>query len=150
MMLLLSLLLALLPLLAIVWMLFYGAVTTADGLFMGLILAAISGIFALNALLELRKGKSAGGSTSRLGRGNSSLSAAEATVQRGRVESVQFFEAHVGQPNKSIVVLSEKSRPSNLLALEGDVRNALPVGQTVEITLRRESGKNVLVNVNYA
>jgi hypothetical protein len=66
------------------------------------------------------------------------------------VESVQFFEAHVGQPNKSIVVLSDKQNSSNLLALEGDVRNALPVGQTVEITLRKEAGKNVLVNVNYA
>lgn len=148
MMLVLSLILALLPLLAIVWMVFYGAVTTVDGLFMGLILAAISGIFALNALLELRKGKSPAASRSQPGRRTSSV--ADGTLQRGRVESVQFFEAHVGQPNKSIVVLSDGSKSSNLLALEGDVRNALPVGQTVEITLRKESGKNVLVNVNYA
>jgi hypothetical protein len=148
MMLVLSLILALLPLLAIVWMVFYGAVTTVDGLFMGLILAAISGIFVLNALLELRKGKSPAASRSQPGKRTSSV--ADGTLQRGRVESVQFFEAHVGQPNKSIVVLSDGSKSSNLLALEGDVRNALPVGQTVEITLRKESGKNVLVNVNYA
>lgn len=150
MMLVLSLILALLPLLAIVWMVFFGAVTTVDGLFMGLILAAISGIFALNALLELRKGGSAGTSSSQRRKVVSSLAASDGTVQRGRVESVQFFEAHVGQPNKSIVMLSDGSKSSNLLALEGDVRNALPVGQTVEITLRKESGRNVLVNVNYA
>jgi len=30
------------------------------------------------------------------------------------------------------------------------VRNALPVGQTLEITLRKEAGKNVLVDVNHA
>jgi hypothetical protein len=150
MMLLLSLILALLPLLAIVWMVFYGAVTTVDGLFMGLILAAISGVFALNAFLELRKGNKAGVTSSQSGRRTSSMAVAEGTVQRGRVESVQFFEAHVGHPNKSIVVLSDGSKSSNLLALEGDVRNALPVGQTVEITLRKELGKNVLVNVNYA
>ena len=29
------------------------------------------------------------------------------------------------------------------------MRNALPVGQTVEITLRKESGYSVLVNVDY-
>jgi hypothetical protein len=149
MMLVLSLILALLPLLAIVWIVFYGAVTTVDGLFMGLILAAISGIFVLNAFLDFRKGSSAV-SRSAPGKLTSSLAAADGTVQRGRVESVQFFEAHVGQPNKSIVVLSDKQNSSNLLALEGDVRNALPVGQTVEITLRKEAGKNVLVNVNYA
>ena len=150
MMLVLSLILALLPLLAIVWMVFYGAVTTVDGLFMGLILAAISGIFALNAFLELRKRHSTAASTSQPGKRTSTAGLAEGTLQRGRVESVQFFEAHVGQPNKSIVVLSDGNKSSNLLALEGDVRNALPVGQTVEITLRKESGRNVVVNVNYA
>jgi hypothetical protein len=150
MMLVLSLILAVLPLLAIGWMVLYGAVTTVDGLFMGLILAAISGIFALNVLLELRKGSSAGTSASQPGKRTSSVSVGDGAIQRGRVESVQFFEAHVGQPNKSIVVLSNGSKSSNLLALEGDVRNALPVGQTVEITTRKESGKNVLVNVNYA
>lgn len=147
MMLVISLVLALIPVLAIVWIVLYGAVTTVDGLFMGLILASISGIFVLNALLEFRKG-SPTASRSFVGAGG--LAFGGGVTQRGRVESVQFFEAHVGQPNKSIVVLSNGGNSSNLLALEGDVRNALPIGQKVEITLRKEDGMNVLVNVNYA
>ena len=150
MMLVLSLVLAFIPLLAIVWMVFYGAVFTADGLFMGLILAAISGIFALNAMLEFRASRNGTGTVSRTGARTTGVSVADGLVQRGRVESVQFFEAHVGQPNKSIVVLSDGGKSSSLLALDGDVRNALPVGQKVEIVLRKEAGKNVLVNVNYA
>jgi hypothetical protein len=146
MMLVISLVLALIPLLGIVWIALYGAVTTVDGLFMGLILAAISGIFVLNVLLELRKGSPASSGTGASAR----ITAAGGLVQRGRVESVQFFEAHVGQPNKSIVVLTNVGNLSNTLALEGDVRNALPVGQKVEITTRKEGSKNVLVNVNYA
>jgi len=147
MMLVISLVLALIPVLAIVWIVLYGAVTTVDGLFMGLILASISGIFVLNAFLEFRKGSPAA-SRSAVGAGGRAI--AGGLTQSGRVESVQFFEAHVGQPNKSIVVLSNGVKSTNLLALDGDVRNALPVGQKVEITLRKEDGKNVLVNVNYA
>ena len=55
MMLILSLLLALVPLLGIAWILMKGLVTTVDGLFMSLILLAMSGIVGLNVLLELRK-----------------------------------------------------------------------------------------------
>jgi hypothetical protein len=69
---------------------------------------------------------------------------------RGLVREVVFFESNVGQPNKSIVTLSDGGGASQTLALEGDMRNALPVGQTLEITLRKEAGKNVLVDVNYA
>jgi hypothetical protein len=36
------------------------------------------------------------------------------------------------------------------MVFEGDMRNALPVGQKVEITFRKASGHNVLLNVNYA
>ena len=39
---------------------------------------------------------------------------------------------------------------SNLLVLEGDMRNALPVGQKLDVTFRKESGHNVLVDVDYA
>ena len=71
-------------------------------------------------------------------------------IQRGRVASVQFFEAHVGQPNKSIVMLESAPNASHMVVVEGDVRNALPVGQKVEMTLRKDGSSNVLVNVNYA
>lgn len=145
MMLFISVLLALLPLLGIVWIAFYGSITTVDGLFMSLILAAMSGIVGLNVLIELKKKRS----------GAQGSSAATSTAfgglrQRGRVESVQFYESGVGQPNKSVVTLSDGGSASNLLVFEGDMRNALPVGQRVDVTFRKESGHNVLVDVDYA
>jgi hypothetical protein len=54
MMLILSLLLAVLPLLGIVWTLMNGMITTVDGLFLSLILLTLSGVFALNAYWEMR------------------------------------------------------------------------------------------------
>jgi hypothetical protein len=145
MMLFISVLLALIPLLGIAWIVFYGSITTVDGLFMALILAAMSGIVGLNILIELKKKRS----------GTQTSSTAASTVsgglrQRGKVESVQFYESGVGQPNKSIVTLSDGVSASNLLVLEGDMRNALPVGQKVAVTFRKESGHNVLVDVDYA
>ena len=150
MLLVISLLLALIPLLGVVWIVMFGSVTTVDGLFMSLILLAMSGIFALNALLELRKGKPGtgkrAGSTARAA---TALSAG-GLVQRGKVLSVQFFESLVGQPNKSIVTLSNGSDSTHMLVLEGDTRNALPVGRRVEITFRKDEGQNVLVDVSYS
>ncbi|MGH9504314.1 MAG: hypothetical protein ACRD20_15805 [Terriglobales bacterium] len=144
MMLLISVLLALVPLLGIGWIVMYGSIATVDGLFMSLILLAMSGIVGLNVLIELKKKRS----------GAQSASTATSTFtgglrQRGRVESVQFYESGVGQPNKSIVTLSDGGSASNLLVLEGDMRNALPVGQKVEVTFRKESGHNVLLDVDY-
>lgn len=145
MMLFISVLLALIPLLGIAWIVLYGSVTTVDGLFMSLILAAMSGIVGLNVLIELKKKRS----------GGQSFAPATATTsgglrQRGKVESVQFYESGVGQPNKSVVTLSDGDTVSNLLVFEGDMRNALPVGQKVDVTFRKESGHNVLVDVDYA
>jgi hypothetical protein len=145
MMLIISVLLALVPLLGIAWIVFYGSITTVDGLFMSLILLAMSGIVGLNVLIELRKGRT----------GKSSFTTATSTSsgglrQKGKVESVQFYESGVGQPNKSIVTLSGGKSSSNLLVFEGDMRNALPVGQKVDVTFRKESGHNVLVDVDYA
>jgi hypothetical protein len=145
MMLLISILLALIPLLGIVWIVLNGSITTVDGLFMSLILAAMSGIVGLNILLELKQKRS----------GTESSSTATSTVsgglrQRGKVESVHFYESGVGQPNKSVVTLSGGDSSMNLLVLDGDMRNALPVGQKVDLTFRKESGHNVLVDVDYA
>jgi hypothetical protein len=149
MVLVISLLLALIPLLGIVYIVLFGSLTTVDGLFMSLILLSISAILGLNVLIELRKGKSAfspKGTT--LARG--AVSDGSHLKTRGKVKEVVFFESNVGQPNKSIVTLSDGGGASQTLALEGDMRNALPVGQTLEITLRKEAGKNVLVDVNNA
>ena len=151
MMLVISLVLALLPLLGVAYVLVYGSITTVDGLFMSLILLGISGILLLNALLELkaRRSAGAGGGASRSGAGTRVTTSA-GLMQRGRVENVQFYESAVGEPNKSIVTLSNGSKAGDLLVFDGDVRNALPVGQTVAITFRKEIGRNVLVDVRYS
>ena len=54
MMLILSVVLAVLPSLGIVWTLMNGMITTVDGLFLSLILLTLSGVFALNAYWEMR------------------------------------------------------------------------------------------------
>jgi len=152
MVLLTSLFLALLPLLGILYIVIFGSPTTLDGLFMSLILLSISGILGLNVLIELRKGKSAfAPSRSPLAAPSTGpVSDGSRLKARGKVNEVVFFESNVGQPNKSIVTLSDGGGASQILALEGDMRNALPVGQTLEITLRKEAGRNVLVDVNQA
>jgi hypothetical protein len=152
MVLLISLFLALIPLLGIVYIAFFGSPTTVDGLFMSLILLSISGILGLNVLIELRKGKSAFAPSRSAPSARTAGPVAEGSqlTARGKVKEVVFFESNVGQPNKSIVTLFDGGGSSQTLALEGDVRNALPVGQTLEITLRKEAGRNVLVDVNQA
>jgi hypothetical protein len=144
MMLLILLALAGIPLLGVVWIALYGSVTTVDGLFMSLILLAMSGILGTTALFEMRnrmlglsKGSSAGLRPGKAG----------GLVSRGKVEDVKFYESNVGQPNKSIVMLSDRRDSPQTLVLEGDLRNALPVGQRVEITIRKERGQNVLANI---
>jgi hypothetical protein len=149
MVLVISLLLALIPLLGIVYIVLFGSLTTVDGLFMSLILLSISAILGLNVLIELRKRKSAF-APKRPALASRPVSDGSHVKTRGKVKEVVFFESNVGQPNKSIVTLSDGGGASQTLALEGDVRNALPVGQTLEITLRKEAKKNVLVDVNYA
>ena len=52
-MLLLSVLLALIPLAGIAWIIITRSLTSVDGLFMSLILLTLSGVFLLNALLEM-------------------------------------------------------------------------------------------------
>ena len=145
-MLILSILLALMPLLGVLWIVLYSSVTTVDGLFMSIILLAMSGIVGLNVLLELRKRVSGAAKQSRSA---TASTASGRLTQRGKVESVQFYESGVGEPNKSIVTLVDGGSASRMLVLEGDMRNALPVGQKVEVTFRKESGHNVLVNVDY-
>ena len=55
MMLVLSVLLALVPLAGIARIAMNGTITTVDGLFMSIIMLALSGILFLNAYLEARK-----------------------------------------------------------------------------------------------
>ena len=141
-------LLATIPLLGVVWIAVSGSLLpqpTVDALFTSLILLATSGIFGATALFELRRYLSGAG------RGLAVHSRSlPGSLRRGRVRDVTFYEANVGQPNKSIVTLAEDERPAETLVLSGDVRNALPVGQKVQIRLRKQDGQNVLVEVQYS
>lgn len=147
-----SLILALIPLLGVVWIALHRGLTTVDGLFMSLILLAISGTLGTTALFDLKKRLSGETSPAAKGAPRASNSVGTGLVQQGRVEKVDFFESNVGQPNKSIVMLSNRgsSSSSQMLVFEGDLRNALPAGRTVEITFRKAAGYNVLVNVSYS
>jgi len=55
MMLVISIVLGIIPLLGIVWTIITGTITTVDGLFMSLIMLALSGMFFLNVYWELDK-----------------------------------------------------------------------------------------------
>ena len=55
MMLALSLVFGLVPLAGIAWAALNGMITTVDGLFMSLIMLALSGILFLNVFMEVRK-----------------------------------------------------------------------------------------------
>lgn len=147
MMMILLLILAVIPLVGIAWIAIHGSLfpqPTVDALFMSLILLTMSGILGTTALFELRKRLSG----SKLP-GSAQPTVPGGLVRSGKVQQVVFFEANVGEPNKSIVTLADGRSPQ-MLVLSGDMRNALPVGQKVQITMRKQGAQNVLVNVTYA
>jgi hypothetical protein len=149
MVLILLLALAVIPLLGIVWIAVSGSLfpqPTVDALFMSLILLTMSGILGTTALFELRKKMFGSGSSTSFAK---SPSGGPGLTKSGKVKDVTFFEANVGEPNKSIVTLADGTS-SQMVVLSGDMRNALPVGQTVHITMRKEAGQNVLIDVSYA
>jgi hypothetical protein len=150
MLLMLYLVLAVIPLLGIVAIVAQGSITTVDGLFMSLISAAMSAIFVLAAFFEFRSGPLRPAAQTGLRSSMATrITASGARRQQGLIQSVQFFESNIGEPNKSLVMLSEDGKSARMLVLEGDVRNALPVGKRVEITSREAAGRSVLLDVHY-
>src|SRR3989442_15901027 len=99
MILVISLILALIPLLGIVWIVVaYGSprlLLTVDGLFLSLILLAMSGILGLNAFYELRK--RASGSARKPSFSAPPVRSAR-LVQGRRVESALFCVPDLGLP----------------------------------------------------
>jgi hypothetical protein len=154
MLLIVSAILAVLPLLGIVWVLLNRSITTIDGLFLSLILLSVSGIFGLNAMWEFQRQRRRAAwfkQHPEASRQLEVLSESEiAGILRGRVERVQFYEAHVGQPNNSVVYLSNGSGVSRMIILEGDLRNRLPAGKRVRISYREENGRRQLVSADYS
>ena len=154
MLLIISVVLAVIPLLGIVWILVNGTVTTVDGLFMSLILLAMSGIFALSAAIEFPRARRAAAIRATSGLGPAiqglSISGAGGAALRGMVQSVQFFEAPVGQPNKSVVVISNGQSAFRTLVLEGDLRNRLPMGKRMDLIIGDDNGRKKLLAAEQA
>ena len=150
MILLFYIVLTVLPLAGVAWIGLNGSPLTMDGLFLSLILLAMSGIVGTTTLYELWKKKSTPTDNSPRPASGLPKSNVDSLSQRGRVESVQFFEAPVGVSNKSIVVLADGAATPKTLVFEGDMRNALPIGQKVQVSFRKESGLNILLNVSYS
>lgn len=147
-MLIISAVLAVLPLIAIVFMFVQGSINTVDNLFYILILLAMSGIFALNAYLESRDQKRyrsmAAGAAAQW------TAATGLRTEGGLVESVVFYESPVGQADRSIVTLRPKrSKEVRVLAFEGDLRNQLPVGHQVRVTFGPGSNDNQVLALSY-
>jgi hypothetical protein len=150
MLLVISVVLAIAPLLGIGWVLTTRSIFSVDGLFLCLILAAISGIFGLNALWEfqrLRRRRALGLTRSKVG--FMPVSAAGAVVQ-GLVQRVDFYEARVGQPNKSVITLTDGGGPQRIVVLAGDLRNRVPAGKRVQLVYRDQDGTNTLVTADYS
>lgn len=150
-MLIASLLLALVPLLGIAYMVAQGSFDTVDNLFYVLILLAMSGIFAANALVELRRKRrlAAAGVTLPARKAPLAAAANGTYTERGLVEDVVFFESPIGQPDKSIVSLRSRRGPARLLFFEGDLRNQLPAGHEVEVTYQAQNGANRVLALSY-
>lgn len=148
-----SLVLTLVPLLGIAYIVAQGSFDTVDNLFYVLILLAMSGIFAANAMMELRRRRrlAAAGVPVRMARGKAQFAAAAAGTytERGLVEDVLFFESPIGQPDKSVVTLRPNRGSARLLFFEGDLRNQFPAGHQVEVTYEARNGAHRVLALSY-
>ncbi|MGI9103258.1 MAG: hypothetical protein ACR2IF_12545 [Terriglobales bacterium] len=155
MLLLVSLVLAGLPLLIIAALIYTNPALTVDNLFISGILLAISSLFGLNVLLELRdrglplpllgkKKREAGTAVAGPGGAKTYVLSSGALRESGVVEHVAYFEAAVGGTNRCIVTLRDGTAP-RMLVFKGDVRDQFPVGGRVEVTYRSsEQGNDLL------
>src|SRR5512138_3430070 len=142
MLLVISVVLAIVPLLGIVWVLMTRSILSVDGLFLSLILASISGVFALNTFWELqrvRRRRAYGYSKSVAQFVPASPGVGTA---QGLVERVDFYEARVGQANKSVITIANGGGASRILVLAGDLRNRVPAGKRVQLVYRDVDGVN--------
>jgi len=150
--LLISGILALLPLLGIAYIVMTSNGITVGALFMSLILLTMSGIFSLNIVLELLARRKAAGQpsgTKATAVGSRIANTAPGThVESGLVETVLFYETEVGRPDKSLVTLRPANGgPGKTLVFNGDLRQALPAGKRVKITYTAGAEGNRLVGV---
>ena len=150
MLLIASLVLAIVPLLGIAYIFVQGSFDTVDNLFYTLILLAMSGVMAANAVAEWRRRQRVARAGLVPAKGaRFAASAAGTFTERGLVEDVLFFESPIGQPDKSIVTLRSGRGPTRLLFFEGDLRNQLPAGHQVEVTYEAQNGANRVLALSY-
>lgn len=161
-MLVLSLVLGLIPLLGIALIALGGWIATVDGLFTSLILAAMSGVFFLNALLELR----ALGLLPFLKRTEGTATSSRASAQRspagpptpppppsaggvvtetGVVEGVHLYEMPVGYADRSLVSFRAVGSPSSRsMVFSGNVQH-LRAGRKIRISYKPSPDGNQLL-----
>lgn len=156
-----SLLLAAIPLGFIVHMFMSGDLGvpphgTVDGLFTLLILLTISGVMALNALLEARaRGlihiPGLGGAEPAMAVAGGSVGAAVAAgdlrAEVGVIEGVDYFDAPIGQSNKSVVRLRAKGeKEPHTLVLAGNMRSLLIPGRRMQLIYRPQKDFATLID----
>lgn len=165
-MLVLSLVLGLIPMVGIALIGISGWLATVDGLFTSLILAAMSGVFLLNALLEARalglvpsflkpsgpKAPMAGGRPAgpRAATGPAAPppppSADGVVTETGVVEGVRLYEMPVGSADKSLVDFRAKGSPSaRRMVFCGNVQH-LRAGRKIRISYKPSPDGNLLLN----
>lgn len=172
-MLVLSLVLGLIPLVGIAMIAVGGWIATVDGLFTSLILAAMSGVFFLNALLEIRamgllpflkkpetKPATATAAAASAGAARSSpavrvtagkptpppaLSADGLITETGIIESVSLYEMPVGQADKSLLTFRPQgSAAGRPMVFAGNVQHLRP-GHKIRISYKPSPDGNQLV-----
>ncbi len=163
MLLVISLLLALLPLLGIAYMVLTSpglsadSLLTVDNLFTALILLTISGLFGLNVLLELRQrgmpipllGKKGAKAAASAGVAAMAPISSQPVQATGIVESVSYYESGVGKPNRCVLLLRSPSNGTRMLIFHGDLRDQFPAGRQVKITYAWDGEANDLLERKY-
>ncbi len=159
----LSLVLGVLPLLGVVAILLSGWLLTVDGLFLTLILLAISGMFFLNAVLEIRArrifpfhrlpqeatsasaGRAVAAAPARAAAPAPMPSGEGVVTETGTVENVRLYEMPVGYSDKSLVTF----RPAGSLqpremVFAGNVQH-LRERRRIRLSYRPSPDGNVLI-----
>ena len=149
-----ALLLTSLPLAGIGWILWRTSIFTVDSLFLILILLTISGVFSLDLVLEFYhrflKGAGAAPDAPKRVAAAPAVAAGEIRTETGAVHSIQYFEAAVGVPSKSLVTFTPDGAASAyVLVFCGNVQSQLRTGRRHRLTYRAAADCNTLLSWDY-
>jgi len=142
------------PLAGVGWILWRTSIFTVDSLFTILILLTISGVFSLDLLLEFYhrflKGAGAAPGAPKRVTAAPAVAAGETRTESGVVHNIQYFEAAVGVPNKSLVTFTPDGATSAfVLVFCGNVGSQLRPGRRHQLTYRAGAGCNTLLSWEY-